>query len=70
MQVEEKFSFIYWEHKIVAVIFDVNAYASFDGQPGEELVTKYLLRSGLLRDLYAQEPDLKPFLLYFWLRHK
>jgi hypothetical protein len=39
VQVEKEFGLIYWEHEIVAVIFDVNAYARFYGESREELVT-------------------------------
>jgi hypothetical protein len=39
VQVEEKFGLIYWEPKVVAIIFDINAYARFDCQPREEFVT-------------------------------
>jgi len=39
VQVEKKFGLIYWEHKIIAIVFDVNPYARFNGQPREELVT-------------------------------
>jgi hypothetical protein len=51
VQVEKKFGLIYWEHKIVAVIFDVNPNASFNGESREELVTQHLRGGGLLRDL-------------------